>query len=196
MKKWICCLLCGTLVLSSFLAAGTSLSYNQKGQPPKNASEPEFIPTMFKLTVTVAPDGTYSLEMDDIHWDHLNNWTMSVHHEVQVQITINNPSKKTGSTSYRWRIAEYVTEGIPGWIVFWWKHGNVVPTDYNQPNFLGTTKMKINWSAADPEVRTYNDTFGIDIVFEKPIQIVMWLSHKGNHDWGKVQYYPFGTMNI
>jgi len=178
MKKWICCLLCGTLVLSSYLSAGTSLNCNQNVQTPKNASEPEFIPTMFELTVTVKPDGTHTFEIDAHHWT-INNWTPTQHHEINFLITVMNPYHNTGSTTYSWRIAEWIAEGLIGWIFFWLKHGNVVPTDYYQPNFFGTTKMKINWSAADPDVKIYNETIGIDINPDEACKICIWLCPSG-----------------
>ena len=59
-----------------------------------------------------------------------------------------------------------------------------------QPNFLGTTKLKIEWAADDPDVKKYNETIGINIQPEVYIQIAMWLSYKGNHDYCYYYYTP------
>jgi hypothetical protein len=195
MKKWISCLLCGMLVICSVLAAGTSLNEEKIVKTAPRTLEQEYVPVMFEIHLNVDSDGTYAVELADQHYE-ISNWTNTEHHEVIVREIISNPYNNTGSTNCYWRIAEFQLEGIWGWLLFWLMHGRVKPTE-SQNDFLGMTIEKIEWGAADPEVKVIDTIIGIEIDPTQEFEIDMWLNHGifgrdilGIHDWSSIKYSP------
>jgi len=180
MKKWISLLLCGTLVLSSFLAAGTI--YNNQTSIP--TSKNAYVPIIFGINIDVHNDGTYACEFDDREIT-VNNWT-GMYQNVTVIINITNAWNNTGSHKVWWRIAEYPASGkLWSFLTYLLFHGAASPVIHQ---LLLSPKI-ISWKAADNDTTIIYWTIPIKIAstesFEFDILVADGITHM---DWGKVNY--------
>jgi|GEM_PF-2545129 len=156
MKKWISWMLCGTLVLSSFLAAGTTYS----NQSSIQTSEKVYDPIISDIVIDVGFDGTYECEFFCSETT-INNWTSNLQ-SITIRITINNPWNNTGSHTVWWRIAEYPASGkLWSFLTFLIKHGRVEPVQ--KP--LLFTPYTISWKATDNSTTIIDWTIPIKIVY-------------------------------
>jgi hypothetical protein len=187
MKKWIICIICGTLVLSSFLAVGTTINDRQKFQTPIKMSEGDYTPILFEINVTVFFNGGFDCELHDRHLA-INNWTGS-DHNVTIRVNINNSYDNTGSTNVYWRIAEWRAPPLST-LTFFLTHGNVKPKSIPQ---ICLTKLPIEWKAADDNITTID--FIIPIVINPAVafEICTFVYHPTiNYDWSSIDYTPMG----
>ena len=185
MKKWICCIICGTLVLSSFLAAGTIIQDQQKNQTPITASVEEYIPTIFYININVLFGGRLEVSLEPRHGS-VNNWT-GENQKVKVVARITNINNQTGSTTFFWRIAEWIEPPeLIAWIRFWLTHGNVIPTPKQW-----IAKLTVNWSASEPDYIEKEYNISITINQNAAFEICMWLYHPlWNKDLSGIKYTP------
>ena len=195
MKKSISCILCGMLVLSSFLVAGTSINEKQKIQTPENTLLEEYIPVIFWVNITVASDGRPVIQLHDID-SVINNWT-DENHIVKIMSKIDNPFNNTGARSYYWRIAEWSNQSskLKSWLMFWVANGNVKT---QQSSWI--SNLHIEWKAGDND--TIIKEFPIDIVINPlaAFQICMWVGWVSEnvlyHMWSALDYNPITTVTI
>lgn len=186
MKKWISYFLFGTLVLSSFLAAGTT--YNN--QTPIPTSEDEYVPVIFDIGIDVGSDGNYECQFYDKEIT-VNNWT-GRYQNVTVNITIENQWNNTGSQKVWWRIAEFPSGGgFYAFLGFLLRHGNAAPVD----NQLFFTPYTISWKAADNATTIIPWTIPIKLAYTQTFEFDICVADGILHyDWGQVNYE--GTGNI
>jgi hypothetical protein len=185
MKKWISLLLCGTLVLSSFLAVGTT--YNN--QTPIQTSKNEYVPVIFDIGIDIGSDGNYECQFYDRETP-VNNWTGRFQN-VSVNITIENPWNNTGSHRVWWRIAEFPIAGPLAFITFLISHGRAEPVI----NQVFLTPYTISWKAADNETTFIPWTIPIKLAYTETFEFDILVGDSIFHyDWGQVNYE--GTGNI
>ena len=165
MRKLISWIVCGTLVLSGVLAAGTSLRNQHENDTFLDTLINDSAPLLLMMDIVVWFNGRVEVQVSCGPKD----WTGEIHN-VTFRVTITNLYNNTGSFSFYWRLAEWIEPPeLIAWLHFWLTHGNVIPIPKQW-----IAKLTVNWSATDPDITVKEYIIGIKINQNVAFEIGLW----------------------